>query len=182
MKRNIREFEVDDIDLMINYFLEADHDFLIGMGAEPDKLPPAAEWRKILLDDFERPLEHKKFYYIIWEVDDVPVGHSNINKIIYDQEAYMHLHLWQSEKRRNGQGTFFIKGSISRYFEKFHLQNLFCEPYALNPAPNKTLPKAGFELVKTYETTPGWINFNQSVNRWVLSKDKWLQTLQHFKE
>ncbi|MEM7345033.1 MAG: GNAT family protein, partial [Chloroflexota bacterium] len=125
--------------------------------------------------DFEQPLAQKKFYYVLWELDQAPIGHSNINKIVYGQEAYMHLHLWHSQKRKGGHGTFFIQESINRYFELFHLQNLFCEPYALNPAPNKTLAKAGFELLKTYETTPGWINFNQPVNRWVLTKETWLQ-------
>lgn len=175
MKRNIRDCEIPDVDLIINYFLQADHTFLKGMGIEPSKLPHINEWRQILFDDFEPPIDHKKFYYIIWEVDNVPVGHSNINKIIYGQEAYMHLHLWQPEKRKNGNGTFFIQESISCYFEKFDLQTLFCEPYALNPAPNRTLPKIGFDLIKTYETIPGWICFNQPVNRWGLTKEKWLQ-------
>ena len=174
MKRNVREFEIRDIDLVLNYFLQADHAFLRGMGAEPSKMPSMAEWRQILLEDFEQSLIDKKFYYVIWEIDGVPVGHSNINKIIYAQEAYMHLHLWQTEQRGSGQGTYFIQESIARYFEKFKLQNLFCEPYALNPAPNKTLPKVGFDFVENYETTPGWINFHQLVNRWVLKKDKWV--------
>ncbi|NEO14915.1 MULTISPECIES: GNAT family protein [unclassified Moorena] len=178
MKRSIREFEASDIDLMIHYFLNADHEFLRGMGVEPSKLPNSDKWRQILLEDFERPVEHSRLYYLIWEIDDTPVGHSNLNKIIYAQEAFMHLHLWQPEKRRSGNGTYFINESIYCYFTKFHLQNLFCEPYALNPAPNKTLPKAGFELVKTYETTPGLINFNQTVNRWILTKEKWLQKSQ----
>ena len=44
------------------------------------------------------------------------------------------------------------------------LENLYCEPYALNLAPNGTLLKLGFKLVKQYETTPGSINFYQKVN------------------
>lgn len=39
-----------------------------------------------------------------------------------------------------------------------------------NPAPNKTLKKAGFELVKEYVTTPGPINFEQPVKLWCLSE------------
>ena len=178
MKRRIREFEIGDINLMISYFREADHDFLEGMGADPSKLPPADEWRDILREDFGRPVEQKEFYYVIWEVNGESVGHSNINKIIYGQEAYIHLHLWTSAHRKSGHGAYFVNESISRYFEKFQLQNLFCEPYVLNPAPNRTLPKIGFELVKTYETTPGWINFKQQVNRWVLTREKWLQQSQ----
>ena len=176
MKRNVREAIISDIDCIVNYFVEADPNFLRGMGADPNKLPQADEWRKLLLEDFVRPLEQKNFYYVIWEVADVAVGHSNINKINYGQDAFMHLHLWQPDNRKRGNGAFFVQESIFLYFEKFHLQNIFCEPYALNPAPNRTLPKIGFDLVKTYETTPGWINFEQPVNHWVLTQEKWLQS------
>jgi hypothetical protein len=48
---------------------------------------------------------------------------------------------------------------------------LYCEPYALNPAPNKTLEKLGFKFLKTYTTIPGWINFEQEVNLWELKNN-----------
>ncbi|MEO1127726.1 MAG: GNAT family protein [Cyanobacteria bacterium J06639_16] len=175
MKRTIREMGSNDVDLMINYFLQAEPDFLKGMGADPNKLPSLAEWRQRLLEDFERSIQNKEFYYLIWKLENNPIGHSNINKIIFGTEAFMHLHLWQPIQRRSGHGTFFVKACITKYFEKFKLKNLFCEPYAMNPGPNRILPKVGFELVKTYDTTPGWINFHQTVNRWVLTQEKWLE-------
>ena len=177
MRRKIRELKPSDIDLILDYFLNADRAFLKTMGVEEKKLPTAEKWRQILLDDFDRSIDRRRFYYVIWEIDDAPVGHSNINKIIYGQEAFMHLHLWQRKKRRNGHGVYFVKESIANYFQTFDLEHLFCEPYALNPAPNRTLAKVGFEFVRVYETIPGWINFRQQVNRWVLSKEKWLQGL-----
>ena len=67
--------------------------FLEGMGVEPSKLPQADDWNRMLLEDFSLPIQDKKFYYVLWELNHQPVGHSNINKIIFGQEAYMHLHL-----------------------------------------------------------------------------------------
>jgi RimJ/RimL family protein N-acetyltransferase len=87
----------------------------------------------------------------------------------------MHLHIWNANNRRGGSATQLLKPSIVNFFERFQLRELFCEPYALNAAPNKTLPKAGFHFVKTYETTPGWINFHQPVNLWVLDRETALQ-------
>ena len=103
------------------------------------------------------------------------MGHSNINKIVYGDHAYMHLHLWDHGDRQMGNGTYFIKACIRNYFETFDLIDLFCEPHALNPAPNKLLAGTGFRFVKQFETTPGWINFHQKVNRWSLSREKWLR-------
>ena len=171
MNRNIRELEIQDIDSVINYFLKADRGFLLNMGVDPNKLPGREKWYRLLVEDVHRPIRQKEFYYVIWELDGTAVGHSNINKITYGKEAYMHLHLWRSDKRREGYGTYFINESILRYFDTFDLQHLYCEPYSLNPAPNRTLRKAGFTLLKTYETTPGWINFRQLVNRWVLTRE-----------
>jgi len=174
MLRKVREPGNKDIELIINYFLKADHDFLNHMGVDAEKLPDPNEWRRLLLEDLTRPTPEKQFYYLIWELENSPVGHSNINKIIYRKEAYMHLHLWNPENRGKGNGEYFIRECIPHYFKKFDLQYLFCEPYALNPAPNRILSKIGFEFEKKYETIPGWINFYQSVNRWILSKEKWL--------
>ncbi|NEQ50872.1 MAG: GNAT family N-acetyltransferase [Leptolyngbya sp. SIO3F4] len=174
MNRTTREFDINDIDLMIAYFLQADQSSLKAMGVDPLKLPNANDWKTLLKEDLKQPIAKKQFYYILWELDHHPVGHSNINKIIFGQEAYMHLHLWKPQTRQSGHGTYFIYQSIRKYFATFNLDYLFCEPYAMNPAPNKTLDKIGFEFVTTYETTPGWINFQQPVNRWVLSKEKWL--------
>ena len=166
---------MEDVDLIINYFLQSDQEFLREMGVDPKKLPPQHEWRRLILEDLERPLQNKKFYYLIWELNDSPVGHSNINKIVYGKEAYMHFHLWDPMKRQRGSGQHFIRECIFRYFEKFDLQNLFCEPYAENPGPNRTLARVDFEFVNKYDTTPGWINFHQTVNRWALTRERWLK-------
>ena len=157
-----------DISLIIDYFLGSAPGFLRGMGVDINKLPGKKEWSKIISDDFEQPVERRKFYYVIWQINDIPVGHSNINDIIFGEEAYMHLHIWDLNNRNKGDGSYFIKESLFYFFQKFKLQKLFCQPYALNPAPNHALHNAGFEFIKKYETIPGWLNYKQFVNLWVL--------------
>jgi hypothetical protein len=50
------------------------------------------------------------------------------------------------------------------------LKRLFCEPYAFNVAPNRTLQKTGFKYLKTYMTVPGPLNYHQAVTRWVVER------------
>lgn len=145
------------------------------MGVDINKLPTAKDWMKILQDDFELPIDQKHFYYIIWLANNTPIGHSNINKIHFGKEAHMHLHLWNKEMRQKGMGRQLIKSTLPYYFNNFKLQKMYCEPYALNPAPNKILQQVGFDFEKTYETIPGWINYFQPVNRWVLTREKYNQ-------
>ncbi|GAB5551079.1 MAG: hypothetical protein Sapg2KO_06700 [Saprospiraceae bacterium] len=171
MELNVRPFkDSDDCLAMIDYFLESSPEYLLKLGADPEKLPKRSEWLDLLMKDLGKPKEEKTFYYLLWELDGQGIGHTNINQIIYDQEAFMHLHLWESEKRQAGLGTSFLKKAIPIFFKEFKLQTLFCECNAHNLGPNRTLPKLGFEFIKQHEINPGWINYVQPINRWALDK------------
>ena len=82
----------------------------------------------------------------------------------------MHLHILRREQRRSGLGTQFVRESAAIYFRVLELQRLFCQPNALNIAPNRTLQRAGFRYVLSEHTTPGPINVPQVVTRWVLDR------------
>ena len=159
-----------DIELVIDYFVNADTDFLRGMGADKDKLPSKTVWIQNLKNELEKPISDKEYYYLIWLIDNLPIGHSNINKIVYGKFAHMHLHMWNSPIRRKGLGLRFVELSIPYYFKKFKLEKLICEPYANNIGPNKLLKKAGFNFIKEYDTVPGIINIYQSVNRYEMKR------------
>jgi RimJ/RimL family protein N-acetyltransferase len=162
-----RPIQHNDIPLIIEYWHTADPDFLRGMGVDPAKMLNKTQWQALLTEQLELPLPLKQFYYTIWEIDGVPVGHCNVNKIKFAEEAFMHLHLWKNVVRQQGAGTQLVRKSLALFFEHLHLKTIYCEPYALNPAPNKTLEKVGFSFIKTCTTVPGMINFEQEVNLWV---------------
>jgi len=172
MELSVREIQHSDIDALVRYWLRADDAFLEGMGVDVKKMPGRDAWVNMLTDQISKPYEEKQSYCIIWLADGIPTGHSNINKIVFGEEAYMHLHLWNSNVRKRGMGTELVKMTIPFYFDHFKLKRLYCEPYALNAAPNKTLEKAGFTFIKEYTTIPGWLNFEQPVNLWVLERDQ----------
>ncbi len=167
---SVRELQASDIAHIADYWAQASPDYLRGMGADAAKLPSREQFTAMLSEQLSQPYEAKKAYCTIWEADGQPIGHCNVNKIEFGESAYMHLHLWDGSIRQQGMGVELVKMSLSYFFKNLQLKRLFCEPYALNPAPNKTLKKAGFELVKEYVTTPGPINFEQPVKLWCLSE------------
>ncbi len=173
MKLNIRDCDPPDIERIVSYFLDADEEFLVGLGVDLAKLPERSEWQDSLLSQAQEPLEERQRYYVIWEVDGTAIGHSNLADIRFGVDAQMHLHMWDPTVRRRGSGARLVRASIDRYFELFQLETLLCEPRAENPAPNRTLPKIGFELVETYHGTPRPIAYPQPVNRWRLSRERW---------
>jgi ribosomal-protein-alanine N-acetyltransferase len=173
-KLNVREIQLEDIPLIANYWSNSDPAFLEGMGVDLAKLPGIDTFIQMLTRQIQLPVTEKQSYALIWEIDGKPSGHSNVNQIRFGVEAFMHLHLWQDASRRKGLGEQLVRLSLPFYFERMQLLRLFSEPYALNPAPNKTLPKLGFEFVKRYTTIPGSINKEQEVNRWVLKRERYL--------
>jgi len=173
MTLSVREIQEDDIPLITNYWMSADNIFLEGMGVDVSKMPTKEFWQEMLEKQLSQSYNEKQSYATIWLADDGPIGHCNINKIVFGEEAYMHLHLWHTDIRQKGIGAELVKLSLPYFFENCALKMLYCEPYALNLAPNKTLEKLGFTFEKEYTTTPGFLNFEQPVIRWHLSYDRY---------
>jgi len=169
---SVRELNEADIPSLLDYWFNSEDDYLVAMGFDLSKMPTRKEFSAMLYSQLNASIESKKAYAIIWCLDDVAVGHSNINAIQFAEEASMHLHIWKEDLRKSGNGLHWLKLSIPFYFQNFKLKRLICEPYSLNPAPHKTIEKLGFELEKEYTTTPGFINFEQPVKRWILTSEK----------
>ena len=170
-KISVREISQEDLDPIISYWLDSDHSHLIGMGVDLNKMPDRTQWRHMLSEQLSASYENKNSYCIIWLIDNVAMGHCNVNKIIFGKEAYMHLHIWNASSRNIGLGMEFIKMTLPYFFENLKLKKIFCEPYALNPSPNNLLRKFGFQFVRKQTTIPGYINFEQEVNLWEMTKE-----------
>lgn len=168
----VREMQKNEIPLMVDYFLEADLDFHKKMGVDTANLPKRSDWIASLEKEFEKEIKDRKYFYVIWLIDDMPCGHSNINDIIFGEKGDMHLHLWKSDRRQKGLGSQFVKLGLVEFFEKFNLKQVFCEPSAYNEASNNTLEKVGFEFVKEYDTKPSRLALFQTVKRWVIGRKK----------
>jgi RimJ/RimL family protein N-acetyltransferase len=173
---SVREMLAEDVDPIVRYWTHSEPGDLTSMGVDLGKIPPAQEMHAMISSQLGQSYHEKNSYCIIWLYGNKPVGHSNINKIVYGQEAYMHLHLWDSTARKKGSGLKFVKLSLAYFFRNMELKKLYCEPFAFNVAPNRTLAKAGFTFVKQYKTVPGSLNFEQEVNLWEMSVEDFLKS------
>ncbi|MFY0644849.1 MAG: GNAT family N-acetyltransferase [Bacteroidia bacterium] len=157
-----------DVTHICDYWLLSDDDYLKGMGVDLAKVPSREELSNMLNTQLQLPLSQRQSFALIWLLNGNPFGHCNVNQIEFGKRANMHLHIWSQENRNKGIGTALLKLSIPIFFEELKLSELYCEPYAFNPAPNKILKSIGFEFIKKYMTIPGSINFEQEVNQWRL--------------
>jgi len=172
MHFSVRPMQSADLPKYTAYWKNASPAFLRGMGADLTKMNDIDARMSRMETWIAMSIEQTDNYYLTWLIDGQACGHTNVNHLVFGESGTMHLHLWQTQKRLRGAGTALLKLSIPIFFEKLQLQSLYCEPYALNPAPNATLPKVGFEFQKTYRCTPGSINFEQEVNQYLLTRER----------
>jgi RimJ/RimL family protein N-acetyltransferase len=170
MALTAREMVSTEVDLIIEYFQNATPEYLETLGVDPTRLPPVDAWRDRLRRECNLPANQRATVLVIWLSDDRPIGFSTSNKIRFGEQANMHLHVTDPERRNRGIGVECVRRSVDIYFERLRLKRLFCEPNAFNVAPNRTLQKAGFKYLKTHMTVPGSLNFHQAVTRWVIER------------
>jgi len=171
-KLSVREIQAGDIASIVDYWLSADENYLTGMGVDVNKLPTADGLTDTLHTQIHTPYQEKTAYCMIWEANGEAIGHCNVNPVTYGEEAYMHLHLWNRAVRYKGIGTELVRLTLPHFFQQLQLKRIYCQPYALNPAPNKALQKAGFTFLKEYITIPGALNFQQPVQLWQINCDE----------
>jgi RimJ/RimL family protein N-acetyltransferase len=170
MALTVREMMSSEVNIIIQYFQDSTPEHLETLGVDPSRLPPAQSWRERLQRECTLPIEQRTMMLVIWLSDDQPVGFSTSDKIRYGEQANMHLHVTEPERRHQGTGVECVRRSADIYFERLQLKRLFCEPNAFNVPPNRTLQKAGFKYLKTHMTVPGPLNFHQAVTRWVMER------------
>ncbi len=166
----VREMSASEVGLIIDYFHGSTPEHLELLGVDPTRLPPAEPWRARYSRECDAPVRERSALLVLWELDGAPIGFSTADKIVYGEQANMHLHVVDPQRRGSGIGSVCVRKTADIYFERLELERLFCEPNAFNVAPNRTLQSAGFRYVKTHMTVPGPLNYHQAVTRWVLEK------------
>lgn len=168
----VKEATLAEVDLILQYWATRTNEQLTKMGVDLDKFHNA-DLRTIITESVMLPYQEKKAYYLICFADGQPIGHTNVGKIQYGEEAFMHLHIWSPELQKKGNGKEMIFQALKLYFDNLQLKRVLCEPNAFNEAPNKTLQKVGFTLLYQHECIPGFINFFQSVNRYEITSEQY---------
>jgi RimJ/RimL family protein N-acetyltransferase len=166
----VREMQLAEVGIRIDYFHDSPDEHLLKLGVDRASLPPRQAWLSTYVEDYARPIEEREGYSLIWELDGRTVGFSSTDRIVFGDQAFMHLHITDPDLRHRGHGAEFVKESARHYFRVLQLERLYCEPNAFNQAPNRTLQRAGFHFLFTHEAQPSPMNFHQVTTRWLLER------------
>lgn len=164
---SIRPMGLADFAARISYFHDAPDEHLASLGVDRARLPDPVEWRARFAANLALPIKERSEYGVVWELDDAPVGFSTADQIHFGAEAHMHLHIVDPERRAAGLGTQFVRLTAVHYCDALQLISLYCEPNALNAAPNRTLQSAGFRYVRSRRCRPAPINTHQTTTIWL---------------
>jgi RimJ/RimL family protein N-acetyltransferase len=130
MTLTVREMAADETDLIVDYFLNSTSEHLEMLGVDPTRFPPAASWRERIRRECKLPIEQRAAVLVSWLSDELPIGFSTLDKISFGEQANMHLHVIEPDRRKRGVGTECVRRSVDLYFDRLKLKRLFCEPHA----------------------------------------------------
>ncbi len=165
---SIRLLREEDIMNIVSYWFDNSDANLIQMGADKTKLNSKTEFTNSLRVICNTPLDKAKFCYMIWLIDNKPVGYNALKDIVKDEIATMHLHMWNAEYRGKGYGAKLFCMAALEFYKLFNLKMILCEPRASNPMPNKMLEKIGFKKWKTYITTASELSLTCEFNSYII--------------
>ena len=170
MDLDVREMRLDETGVIVDYFHTSTPEHLDTLGVDPTRLWDREAWHRWFAAEHAMPLPERTSFQLAWLLDGRLVGFSTVDALRFGEEANMHLHIVEPDRRRSGLGVEFVRRSAGLYFDALRLRRLYCQPNALNTAPNRTLQAAGFRYVKTLTTVPSRLNYRQAATRWVLDR------------
>ena len=117
MALTVREMTGSEIDIIIDYFQNSTPEHLETLGVDPTRLPRPESWRERLRQRCALPVEQRAWCSWSGSTDDRPVGFSTADKILYGEQANMHLHVTEPERRQQGIGADCVRPSVDIYFD-----------------------------------------------------------------
>ena len=165
---SIRPLTEKDIPNIVSYWFENTDENLFQMGADKTKLNSKIEFTNSLQTICNTPLDKAKSYYMIWLIDDVPVGYNALKDISKNEIGHIHLHMWDAAYRGKGYGAKLFCMAAIEFYKTFNLKMMLCEPRSSNPIPNKMLSKIGFKKWKAYLSTSSELAFTCELNSYII--------------
>jgi hypothetical protein len=121
----VRQMELAEAQLIIDYFHSATPEHLELVGVDPTRLPEPAGWMDGYASDRRQPVQNRESLLVAWEVDGKKVGFSTADTITFGKEARMHLHILDPVDRGAGIGVRCVRETARLYFDVLELDRLF---------------------------------------------------------
>src|SRR5882672_4998655 len=85
--------KLEEVGVVIDYFHGACAEHPETLGVDPTRLPEPSKWRQLHEYEFAQPVERRRSFMVLWELEGRQIGFSSVDKLTYGKEAHMHLHV-----------------------------------------------------------------------------------------
>jgi hypothetical protein len=99
------------------------------------------------------------------------IGFSTADKIVFGQEAFMHLHIVNPDLRQIGYGTKCVEETVKSILRPSSCNGFSASRMRSISGRTELFSARVSKYVKTHQTVPGSLNYHQAVIRWGLYKD-----------
>lgn len=72
----MREMQLTEVDVRIDYFHDSSDDHLLKLGVDRASLLSREAWRSFYAEDYACPMENRQNFSLIWELDGETIGFS----------------------------------------------------------------------------------------------------------
>ncbi|MCE3268378.1 MAG: hypothetical protein K0R49_630 [Burkholderiales bacterium] len=174
---SLRALCQEDIPHVVNYWFNKTDAELFQAGVDKNKMGTREAWAEMLENILHTPLENAHSWYLIWQINNQPIGYSTLRNISKNNLADIHLHIWESSTRGKGYGARLFAMSVVEFYKLFNFKLMLCEPNAQNPSPNKVLRKIGFQKWRSMLGAPVSICLSYEMNSYIIDLDTALNYL-----
>ena len=166
---SVRPLAPPEFDQFVSYWLNLSPEEVGRLGVAKERLPS----REAMIAGLERMLATPAdpTFVLAWCVNGETIGHSSLKEIVQGETANMHLHMWRPHLRGKGFGPALFCMSAIDFYERFALKQIFCEPKAENPGPNRMLQRVGFPMVGQRVGAASDISAVSTLNRYLIRRD-----------
>jgi RimJ/RimL family protein N-acetyltransferase len=167
----VRPLAIDDLDAIVAYFTKLSQADANRMGLELNRVPSATQLRSELNKMIATPRDCPSTFVLAWCVDGETIGHSSLKDIVPGEVGSTHLHMWRTDLRGKGYGPRLFCLSALKFYDRFNLKRIICEPKADNPMANGMLKKVGFPLILTHIAASSELSAVCELNRYAIVRD-----------
>ena len=158
----IRDTELRDIPIFMDYWYRSPESFIRSMGVDPTKMKPeieqAAYLRESILSNLKIP--NSKLPFLTIELDGRAVGSHSLGDVVEGESGVFHAHLWFKEVRGIGLCTYTYPLASKVFMDRFGLKEIYFKTPSLNVGANKIkqglgLQSCGEEPITYFFMLPG---------------------------
>lgn len=174
---SVSPMKENEIQYMVDYWFNCSNADLERMGVDKAKLSSKEKFHNDILASFKHPIEDCKSFYMIWYINNEPVGHNAFRDIVKGELASMHLHIWVDKYRGKGFGAKLFCLSALEFYKLYEPKLILCEPAFHNPMPNRMLQKIGYKIWRTNFSKTGYISAICENTSYIIDKETSLNYL-----